>query len=67
MEKTIRIQIGSIIVGLLIITYSLGQVTKQGVYLGFSIPAFFQILSLISKLRKTRYNFLLNMPPILKI
>ena len=67
MEKTIRIQIGSIIVGLLIITYSLGQVTKQGVYLGFSIPVFFQILSLISKLRKTRYNFLLNMPPILKI
>ncbi len=67
MEKTIRIQIGSIIVGLLIITYSLGQVTKQGVYLGFSIPAFFQILSLISKLRKTRHNFLLNMPPILKI
>ncbi len=49
MEKTIRIQIGSIIVGLLIITYSLGKVTKQGVYLGFSIPVFFQILSLISK------------------
>jgi len=46
---------------------SYGRTNIQGVYLGFSIPAFFQILSLISKLRKTRYNFLLNMPPILKI
>ena len=66
MEKTIQIQIGSILVGLLIIVYSLSQVTKQGVFIGFSTPAFFQILNLISKLRKTRHNFLLNTPTILK-
>jgi hypothetical protein len=66
MQKTTSIQIGSIIAGFLIIIYSLGQATNYGVYAGFFIPVFFQILGLFSKWHKTRHSFLMTMPTILK-